>query len=680
MSPQKLLSILLLGVSLLMGCSNIGGKKDYNCSELLLEPFIKVHVDSMKVEPYAVLEIYTQKREGITDSISSYALLQAIADCYFWAGETDTSILILRKVMDFCKRAEPSYCITTLQAETHFNYGIRMVYTQQNDSAFVYYKKALDLEMKSSKRYSIILKIYNNLANYYQRKSDYVNASYFCQRVLFLSDSLNMDEKIKYNTYLSLADLYQNFDNFDMTEFYYGKAENCFDEVSELSKSYLYHEKGIYCLRINDNQRALHYLNLDYNYTASNPYSTPDDLTISACYLARAYLQLAQPDSARYYLELAEEYYKQSPKIPQIEFSIDGNYATLALMENNINEAERLMDKSIGYSITQPSMLRARHKNLENLYLQKNDFKNAYNYRLKVDAFEDSIRNIKIRDYIAEMGMRYTRDTTLLRKDLRITTVEKSASRWQNIALMCLLALILFAVTTTAFVMYSRRKREQEYRRQVAIVTGLRMEIVRNRVSPHFVFNALNVMMPSLDQHKELERPFRLLIEMLRNNLKASEQVAVPLEEETGLVKNFLQLQMMGHSIGFEVVWQIADDVPSDTRIPSMAIQIPVENAVKYAFASEQKDACIDIRITRQNNVICIVVEDNGVGYHPGANAFSERGTGNGLKMLRRTIELLNTRNQYQMAFQIENRNSFGDGSHGTRVTIMVPLEYKFEV
>jgi LytS/YehU family sensor histidine kinase len=71
------------------------------------------------------------------------------------------------------------------------------------------------------------------------------------------------------------------------------------------------------------------------------------------------------------------------------------------------------------------------------------------------------------------------------------------------------------------------------------------MEIVRNRLSPHFVFNAINAIMPSLKQHKELEHHFGLLVQMLRSNLVASEQIAATLSEETALVKNYLQLIRM---------------------------------------------------------------------------------------------------------------------------------------
>jgi len=681
MKHQKLFTLLVLGMYLITGCRNFGGNGNSECSELLLESFTISLWDSMTVHPYSVMDIYTKMRENTTDSIRSYALLKSIGDCYFWAGMTDSAIMILQKVMAYCERAEPTPCISSLQAEAHFKYGIRMAQIRQIDSAIVYYEKARDLELKSNKRDNLLLKIYICLANNYQLKSDYLRASYYFQRVLLISDSLKVEEKFRYNTYLSLADIYLQFDNFDMAEYYLGKAENDLDEQSESSKSYFWSSKGEFCLQIKDYRCALNYLFLDYNYLRSNEYSVPDELALAAANIGSMYLKLGQVDSARHFLALAEGHYEQSPEMPVIKFTIDGYYATLAIQEKKLSEAEKLLTRTYDTLLIESSVIMARHRNLEALYVRKNDFKNAYRYRLKVDAYNDSLRNTKTRNHIEEMEMRYRQDTTLLRKDLRIATVEKRASRWQNIASICLLALMLFATATAAFVLYSRRKREQEYRRQVAIVTGLRMEIVRNRVSPHFVFNALSVMLPSLDQHKELERPFRLLIEMLRNNLRASERLAVSLEEETNLVKNFLQLQEIGKHRNIKVHWQMADDVPPDVRIPSMSIQIPVENAVKYAFTSEQEDASIEIHISRQTNLICIEIDDNGVGFHQaGSGAFSERGTGNGLKMLRRTVELLNTRNQYQMAFSIENKNSISDDSHGTRVSIIVPMEYKFEV
>jgi len=686
MKPKKILTLFILGISLTTGCRNMGGKNGSDCSELLLVPFIQVYQDSMLVNPHATLDVYKKALEKITDSISRYALLQEIATCYIWAGERDSAMMIHQKVIDFCERTEQTPCLLLLQAETYMGYGIRSIEIEEYDTAIDYLKKAVDVVLKSQNT-DILTNIYSCLAICHHRKSNYPDASYYYQRALFIADSLNQGNRTRFVIFFSMAKLYSEMDNFDMAEYYIGEAEKFHDEVSETEIATFNNFRGIIYNAMKDYQRALDYHHRYNRHVQSGKidyHSLPYQRALSTANLAETYLLMGLTDSAQYYAEQAKKHYSQSVEqmieIPTIEFFIDGLFAMLALKEDRLNEATKILLKPYDPSAIEPDIVHEHHRQLEDLYARKNDFRNAYNYRLKVDAYNDSLRNTKTRNYIAEMDMRYKQDTTLLRKDLRIASVEKTASRWQNIALMCLLALVLFSAATVAFVLYSRRKREREYRRQVAIVTGLRMEIVRNRVSPHFVFNALNVMMPSLDHHKELERPFRLLIEMLRNNLKASEQVAVPLEEEIGLVKNFLQLQEIGERRNITVQWLMADDVSSDVRIPSMAIQIPVENAVKYAFTPDQEDACITIHITRQTNVICIEIDDNGVGFKPGAGAYSDRGTGNGLKMLRRTVELLNTRNQYKMAFSIENKNSFGDDSHGTRVTIMVPMEYQFEL
>jgi len=107
-----------------------------------------------------------------------------------------------------------------------------------------------------------------------------------------------------------------------------------------------------------------------------------------------------------------------------------------------------------------------------------------------------------------------------------------------------------------------------------------------------------------------------------------------------------------------------------------MSIQIPVENA-KYAFAADSENARIGIRIAEQADAVRIEIEDNGIGYNMGEGAFNERGTGNGLRLMRRTAELLNMRNQKQMTFDIEEK---GQGTTGTKVVISVPLEYRFEM
>jgi len=688
---RKILICLAAFSVALTSCRNESKKTEVSkCDELLLTAFIEAHTfgDSLAMNPRAVMDIFYARAHETTDSISFYSLLQAISVCYSWSGEMDSSMRVLEKVMKYCERVEQTPCILLLQAETFFRYGVRLSQFRNHDEAGIYYKKAYEAILKSKIRDSRLIKMAFILATYYNNKSDFPNASYYYRKSLFLTDSLIARSGIRYNEptaklvkfniQFALAGMYSDIGNFDMAEYYFEQAETYLDNVGDLDRVYFYDYIGEFYLKMNDYSRAMNNFRFVYNYVLSYSYPNHEERAFAAAKIGNMHLRMGQIDSALHYSNIAKNYYDQSDRDRTLEFYVDGLQAMLALQENKLGEAEKLLSKPYDIALIEPSFINEHNQQLEELYARKNDYKNAYIYRLKVDEYNDSVRNINVRNNIAEMDMRFRQDTTLLRKDLRIAVAEGRASRWKSIAATSLLSLTLLAALASGFVFRARRKREKEYSKQMATVTELRMQIVRNRLSPHFVFNALNIMMPTMGQHKELEQHFNVLIHLLRNNLRASEQMASSLNAEIHLVKNYLQLQELSNPERMKVEWQIADDVPQDARIPSMSIQIPVENAVKYAFTSGQEDAQIDICISLQTNELNIVIEDNGIGYRAGADAFDERGTGSGLKMLHRTVDLLNLHNSAKMVFKIENRQQAA-AIHGTRVTLIVPTDYRFD-
>ena len=190
----------------------------------------------------------------------------------------------------------------------------------------------------------------------------------------------------------------------------------------------------------------------------------------------------------------------------------------------------------------------------------------------------------------------------------------------------------------------------------MALATQLRMENIRNRISPHYMFNVLNTVMPTFKQYSELAHPLQLLIQVLRGNLLASEKMAVELQEEIELVKNYIALRKETNPNTIHIEWEITEQVPLQTLIPSMSIQIPVENALKYAFEdNDEQTNTLSIHISKEDRNLSISIRDNGSGYDPGKHSNSKRSTGNGLKVLFRTIELLNSKNTEKIIFDIRN-------------------------
>ena len=177
-------------------------------------------------------------------------------------------------------------------------------------------------------------------------------------------------------------------------------------------------------------------------------------------------------------------------------------------------------------------------------------------------------------------------------------------------------------------------------------------------------------------------KPLHLLVQAIRNNLLVSEKIAITLSEEIEIVRNFLDLKQSINKEFPTIKWEMAEKVDMQTLIPSMIMQIPIENAIKYAFDSyeEGNNNSLTIKISETNEMLSIYIEDNGTGYNPDRFANSAKGTGTGLKVLFRTIDLLNTKNQQKIEFKIENLGTLSTELHGTKVSVIIPAKYNYNL
>ena len=112
---------------------------------------------------------------------------------------------------------------------------------------------------------------------------------------------------------------------------------------------------------------------------------------------------------------------------------------------------------------------------------------------------------------------------------------------------------------------------------------ALKMENVRNRFSPHFVFNVLNIFVSNLPKGVNV-KPLQLLIQVLRAYLLSCDKMAVSLEEELQMVTSYSTLRHETNPFLPMPQFHVAKDVDMKLMLPSMIIQIPVENALKHAF------------------------------------------------------------------------------------------------
>ena len=116
---------------------------------------------------------------------------------------------------------------------------------------------------------------------------------------------------------------------------------------------------------------------------------------------------------------------------------------------------------------------------------------------------------------------RFTSDTLKLHHDLTIehknATIEKTQKQLLLSIAIILLLMLLFAL----WIMRSKRK---QMKAQMDIM-NLRLNIVRNRISPHFVFNVLNNKIVNAGRVDDTE--LLVLTRLIRTNLDMSRHPAV---------------------------------------------------------------------------------------------------------------------------------------------------------
>ena len=305
------------------------------------------------------------------------------------------------------------------------------------------------------------------------------------------------------------------------------------------------------------------------------------------------------------------------------------------------------------------------------------DYRQAYQYQSQNIKQNDSIRTERVNSRIAEVDMRFKQDTALIQRKYLIDKQEDQISTLRMTNFFWIFIIIAGLIMSGLAYVNFKRKRDLQRVKFIETNSKLRLQNIRNRISPHFIFNILNREISS-EEDKEKHKEMIGLVNFLRRSLEITEQTAVTLEQELDFVRNYLQMEQRSLGDEFHVEWDIDSRVKLDKLyIPAMIMQIPVENALKHALRTKEGEKRLNISISKQKVNVQITIQDNGAGYHP-ENVVTTRGTGTGLKVLYQTIDVLNSKNEEKISLHIEDVR---DASiSGTRVKITVPEEYNYEI
>lgn len=278
----------------------------------------------------------------------------------------------------------------------------------------------------------------------------------------------------------------------------------------------------------------------------------------------------------------------------------------------------------------------------------------------------------------AEIELKYTQDSTLMKKEISIREKENQVLQLHQLMYGIVGGCFLLIAVVSAVILYRKRQRDREQWRMQNAMTSLRLENVRNRISPHFIFNVLNREMNLHKGDKESQNLIGLT-KLIRRNLELTDCLAVSLADELDFVDTYVKLERQSLGSEFEYRLDLAEQLDlQEMKVPSMLLQIPVENAIKHGLRLKEGKRLLLIQVHKlENNQVEIVICDNGGGYRKTSVSY---GTGTGMKVITQTIQLLNMYNSRPILMKINNVLIGEEKEMGCEVRFVVPLDYSYQL
>ena len=190
------------------------------------------------------------------------------------------------------------------------------------------------------------------------------------------------------------------------------------------------------------------------------------------------------------------------------------------------------------------------------------------------------------------------------------------------IVLAVLLPLIVSGVADRLFLAHQARDAEQ-------MALAARFEILKARLSPHFLFNSLNTLVDIIEEDPELAVRFvEEMSAIYRYIIENRDVSSVPIQDELDAIASLVYLLDSRHPGAIDFDCQLSADARHRKIVP-LTLQTLVENALKHNRYSESQP--LQLRIYSESDDL--VIENTLNARHNAAS------TSMGLENLARRVE-----------------------------------------
>jgi len=606
----------------------------------------------------------TVQSDSPCDEDSDRYYMQLMEQHKLWYAEmnVDSMIASSERIKEYLIRNEKAEGVTRRRLRAEWLKARGVFFTAikgQPDSGLVYTEQALQVMRGLEDVDELRIIAMANRADFYRQLGQLDRSADGYLQALQVADSAGLSEVMRIPLLLGISTAYTFMGDYQNSRLWWQRTGELVGKMETPDQFIYYNNLG------NDHYFQQQYREARDCFSKAASLVRGDerkkwDYYTALTNLGEIDLCLGQTDKARAEIEQADSFFRKV-NFPPLLYYIETERMGLAFREGRTADALQMARSPEFKDVAIPAAKVLRLKTVEQIMRQAGHYEAAYVAHREMHQLNDSIQNENIRMQMSARMMQYEHDKRLVEQQ-RTIDHERMTGRlaWALFAI-ALLAVGLLAMLTW---IWRRRQKLQELKVRQQIV-GMRMENTRNRITPHFIYNALTHEMLAQMEGRKVD--LNALTQLLRRGVEQADMLETTLAEELTFVDYYVDIERQQMPMALFYQKEIGSDVdPQTVLLPAMTIQIFVENAIKHGL--KRQGGILTVRAGRQGDATLVEVIDNGQGL--GAS-YQEH---TGMRVVRQTIQMLNERNQQQITFGI------GNIPDGCRSWLLIPDNFNYNI
>ncbi len=651
---------LLLVLLLVIAGACTSGKKEEDGRRLRLQQTddsIAAHAPGAKV-------LIEQGLKQAADSTEYHEYNIRMARTLYFSQNPETALPLIDRTIAYATRQPTTPRINSLLASAYSTKSnILRAFHQDIKEEMRLNAEAYRLLQNSDTQHNLP-NICANLGDNYYSANDLPKAAVWYRRALFLTDSLHTPRKDYITLYMGLGQIYTTLHDFEAAEECYRETEAQFADMSPSMQAYFLNNYGnLYYYAKKYPQALKIFLRLS-DTLKKHGMEKNFDMYLCRLNLADVYLNLGQLDEARDNLDAIEPYFTANGDRLALYYTHTIRIG-IAVKRGDRTAAARILATEPQIKDIPASLVDIRDTYLRDYYTLTGDYRRAYDNLLSAGIRNDSLEHNRLNMRSADIMARFSQDTLALHHRIEMEHKDAIISQAHFTTAVTIGLIIALVLATFIWALHARKRQLQGQMR----VMQLKLGNARNRISPHFVFNVLNNKITNAPEAEAAE--LQELTRLIRANLDMSSQPTMPLDRELEFVRQYARIEgfMVGDDFDFAIHTPESFDL-STVAIPSMFLQILVENAMVHGLRGWQGHKTLAIDITRSEGMTTVAVTDNGPGFDARNGATKKR---TGLGIITQTIAICNEHNKRKMRFDLTNLHDSQGHTTGCRAILQLP-------